>query len=184
MTGRPSPPTMVKKRNSYYKKIYNYKVRREELKKRFPPARLYPLKHSDEYKKKSAGLTKKIKLWQRQIKKIDMITNKIYALGNLIAIFLGYNVKDAGKLMQEPPQMFWAKCMFYKMGHMKGIQAKLLREYAGAKRIAQPKEYRDAWSKLLMEDKKMLELWHRFKKFYNEFPVAGSDFIDNRTVKH
>ena len=176
--------SLLERRNSYYHKIYNYKERREEVKKKYPPVRMYPLKHCDKYKVKSANLTKKIKLWNRQIKKIDMLTNKIYALGNMVAIFTAYNPRNIGRIAPSDPVRKWfTRAAFYKIGIEIGIEQKLLREYVGAKRVLQPTEDRRKLNRMLSKDRDIASMYDRLKRHIADFPKASDDFLDKRNVK-
>lgn len=167
--------SLANKRAKYYTLIYQYKARREIIRKKLGCC-------GPEYRKAIARINKKIKLWGRYIKKYDMIKNQIIALGNMVAYFTGHNVKSSGRCNTE--NMKLARMIFYKYGieNLK-IEQKLLREYVGAKRIGQPAEYRKVFNLMLRVDTLDHKLqWENFKRYYKEWPVTGSDYIDNRKV--
>lgn len=169
--------SLANKRARYYELIWKYKQRRDIIRKR--------LGHNGpEYNKAAASINKKIKLWGRQIKKYDMISNKIMTLGNMVAYFTGHNVKDSATRYNKTKDPCWiARAIFYKYGieNLK-LEQKLLREYIGAKRITQPAEYRKAFNKFLREVNDMRVMWKNFKRYYEEFPVEGNNYLDKRTV--
>lgn len=153
--------SLANKRAQYYTWIWTYKARREKIRKELGYS-------GPEYNKAVARINKKIKLWGRQIKKYDMISNKIMALGNITAYFFGHNVKDSGRCNTEI--MKTARAFFYKYGieELK-IEQKLLREYVGAKRITQPAEYRKMLNSWLRVNADMKIKWMTFKAYYAEF---------------
>lgn len=168
--------SLANRRARYYEFIWKYKQRREALRIKYPAERLYPFKRGDSYNKAVAQINKKIKLWNRQIKKIDMISNKIMALGNAVAYFTGHNVKDSGRV--DGTEMKVARMLFYKYGiENLEIEQKLLREYVGAKRVQQPAEYRKAFNTILRTDRTQ---WENFKAYFETLPVCTDDFIDRR----
>lgn len=169
--------SLANKRAQYYTWIWTYKVRREEIRKRLGYS-------GPEYNKAVARINKKIKLWGRQIKKYDMISNKIIALGNLVATFTGHNVKDSATRYNKNGDPSWiARAIFYKYGiEALGLEQKLLREYAGAKRIHQPAEYRKAFNLMLRTDKEVKQMYENFKVHFESFPIEGSNYLDNRKV--
>lgn len=173
--------SLTEKRKRYYTMIWQYKKRRDELRVRLArkDARGRPIYKGSEYNKAVKAINQKIKIWSRNIKRIDMITNKIIALGNAVAYFTGMNVKNAGK--NQEPKMMNAKFIFYKYGiENLEIEQKLLREYVGAKRVTQPAEYRKKFNSLLREFPLVREQWAAFKLYYENQPVCTDDFIDKR----
>lgn len=159
--------------------IHVYKKRREAMRLKYPLIRDYPLKYPPEYHTAVKRINIKIKIWSKQLKKLQMTNNKVIALGNIVAYFMGINPRNIGKTVGN--QRAWeTRAFFYKMGIEMKFEQKLLREYVGGKRILQPTEDRSKLNKLLRTDKVIQEKWGRFKKYYEEFPVATDDFIDNR----
>lgn len=177
--------SLAKKRANYYAMVYNYIQRREQIRKKFPHLGVFPMKRDIMYNRAVYKINKKIKLWNRQIKNIDMISNKIIALGNIVAIFTGINPKGLGKAGKDQCAQR-TLMIFFRKGIELGIEQKLLREYVGMKRIKAPAEYRmkhlaltNANKTLYYNHKAYIE-WKNFQQYYNEFPVSGSDFTDKR----
>lgn len=176
---------LSKKRARYYEMIRKYKERREAIRIKYPPERLYPFKRGWEYNRAIWRINKKIKLWSRQIKKIDMISNKIIALGNVVAYFTGINPKGLNKANRDKRSQR-ALMIFYRKGIELGIEQKLLREYVGMKRVAAPAEYRKKHLAMTNANKSALYShdawieWKRFVKHYSEWPITSSDFLDKR----
>lgn len=170
--------SLRKKRALLTTKIWRYEQWRNNLRKKFPKVS-FPFKRGPIYHQALAPINKQLKLWYRQLKKYDMLSNKIIALGNIVSIFMGMNPKNIGKTVGN--ERAWrTRAFFYKMGIELKIEQKLLREYVGSKRVLQPTEDRKKLNQLLAKDTEVIELWNRFKKYYDEFPVASSDFIDKR----
>jgi hypothetical protein len=160
------------KRESCYFKIQTYKKRREALRNKYPPVSFSPgPTYPPEYHEAVKRINLKIKLWSRQIKRIDMRTNQIIALGNAVAIYTGKNVKQSNHSKLEGMKL--AKSLFYKYGLENKIPAKELREYVGANRINQPTDYRREFTLSFRTKPENKQQWLNFCDYMRNLPIAS-----------
>lgn len=150
--------SLSKKRGEYYRHIFEYKKRREKY-------RLELEEHKIVYRDKTAKLSKKIKLWGREIKRIDERALKIKLLIRAVYLFTGYNVKRPleNKVSKEVVQL--ARGLYYKYGLEHKMQGKELRENIFIGRIQQPTEYRRWMTNEIVTNSLMKQKWENFKEY-------------------
>lgn len=128
--------------------IWEYEKRREKL--------------MDHHK----NMSRKIKLWKTRVKIIEMSQEKVIAIGNVVATFTGYNIKNSQDSDLEGVKK--AKYLFYKYGMEDGISGKLLREYVGSEDNTEPSKYRMKFTRSFQKHPENSELYHRFKAYIND----------------
>ena len=130
--------SLAQLRARYYTQIFEYKRRREIHFKEL-------VKHRQDYRKKSARLSLKIKLWSRQIKRIDERRARLNQLTRIIVQFM--NEPLTGK---STTYRHWVtKAMFYKYGLEHKISGKDLIEVTRVRDLGQPSRYRKRLNKLM-----------------------------------
>jgi len=148
--------SLSNKRGKYYKYIFEYKKRRAIRKKKLEEAQI-------EYRNSVAQINKKIKLWGREIRRIDERYRKIQKLKKAITIFTGYDLKTRNK-KKDIKSRELARGLYYKYGLEHKMQGKELREVAGFSRVQQPTECRRWMTKQIVSDPKMRQQWENFKE--------------------
>lgn len=133
-------------RKNYVKWIWQYKKRRDVM-----------LEHQKE-------MTQKIKIWKRQIKRMDDRKARIIALGNAIAMFTGLNVKNSNGSVTEG--MKEAKSMFYKYGLENGMIATELEDYIATEEMGQASKYRRNFNRSFEANPSKRDVYTRFKEQY------------------
>lgn len=176
---------LAKKRAYYQQHIWTYEKRREAMRIKykvisntFPPQKASPAYH-----KAVRNINNKIKQWNKAIKEIDILSNKLIALGNAVATFTGCNIKGSGKNMRDNKdydRMKLAKSLFYKYGLESGIGNIHLRQYVGAKKPSQPGDYRRAFNRLFENTYDARDTWIAFNKHFKSTIATSDTFIDNR----
>lgn len=161
-------------RKQYYHKIYVYERRREALREKYWG--------TPEYKEKVRNINTKIGSWRRQIrvKDEDRRKTQVMALGNAVAIFLGYNVKDSASGSRGDKRRLLARAIFFKHGLESGINGKFLREYTGDSRKNAPTDSRISFNKSFTSFPEHKDIYHRFLKYMEEL---GAESIKEITKK-
>lgn len=157
---------LSKRRKKLYEMIWIYKKRRTELREKFGVTVIHNghKKLPDEYKKHSSVLNKKIGIWNREIRKIDMKTKNIMKLKKAVEIFTGQNISNQiGHNVSESVKI--AKCIYYKFGLENGLLGTLLSECIGSQ-PQQPRKYRKRFTQSFTTNPKNKEIWLQFKAFY------------------
>ena len=89
-------------------------------------------------------------------------------LGNQVAIFSGYNVKEA--IGSKLPEMKRIRGLFFKFGLEHGMVGKLMGEYVGTKNPNTPSRIRSEFTQSFKKTPENKELYYRFKEFVNREP--------------
>lgn len=146
---------LADKRKKYYTMIYTYKKRRKVIK--------------DEYLKKSRVYNEKIRIWNRAIRRIDSLSERIGKIENIVFMFTGQRIiKKTG--YKVPEEIKTAKCLYYKFGLENGIRAKELREHLQIEftKRNEPTRYRRMFTKSFQNNPQNKEIWTQFKSFYEQ----------------
>jgi hypothetical protein len=142
-------------RKDYISWIHTYENRRKNVKN-----------HCEQKiaKEKAAirNMGKKIKLWRREIKRIDERNKKIRQIAKMIEEFSGINVKKSARSNKQFPRMI--RMMFYKLCLEQKLQAKLVGEFMGVQgsNIARARRVFNGKLTTKSEEK---ELWDRFRSW-------------------
>lgn len=176
--------SLIKTRANIQSNIWTYEKRREKLRIKYGITRqnINSTEGHPEYSKAVEKINDKIRSWNRRIRVIDELSNKIVALGNAVALFTGYNVKDSGNARGNE-RLILAKSLFYKYGLEHKISGKHLREYVGAKHIKQPADYRRNFTRLFSTATAAKNRWTAFNsylEFESEGKIGNLHFIDNQ----
>lgn len=158
---------MKKTRANYVTMVWQYKNRREALRQQYPLSKTFPTKRPEEYKRKAWRLDRKIKIWQKQIRNMDVVQNKIIALGNAIAYFTGCNVKSSGGT-QGVKRMLLARSLFFKWGLENGIEGTSLMKYTGDTSVNTAARLRYSFTQSFGEGKENKDTWERFKIYIKD----------------
>lgn len=115
-------------KNDYQSFIWEYKHRRELLRKKY--GFKAGLKMPTEYVKRVKGLNKKLRIWQRAIKRHEAVMDKIKVVDTLVMEFMNCSTLRGSNFSKTKSI---AKKIFYKYGIENKIQGIKLGIYVGAK---------------------------------------------------
>lgn len=147
---------MRRKREVYYQMIWQYEKRRAAL-----------IAERKELTQRSKNLTKRIKIWRKQIRNMDEVKTKVIAIGNAVAIFTAVNPKGCGG-KKGVKRLNLSKGLFYKYCLENGIPGNILREYTGDKSANTPGVVRKSFTKQIRENPEIKQLWLNFKEGVNQ----------------
>lgn len=134
----------------YKKWIWQYKRRRETFVKR------------------QKALSAKIKIWKRQVKRMEDREKKVSALGGYIYSFMGYSVRNSGGNRRMPIEMRNSRGIFYKYGLENGIAGNLLREYTKDSAPGTPGRVRRWFNRKFQSNPSLREQYQAFCNYIQE----------------
>ncbi len=158
--------TLSIKRKYYYTMVWQYTQRRQKLRDKFGISVIHNghKKLPEAYKKQSYRLNKKIGVWNREIRKIDMRVKKIAKLKKAVVDFTGQDISNhVGH--KVCPKVKIAKSIYYKFGLENGLLGTLLSEHIGSE-VRQPSTYRRRFTKSFATTPENKVIWLQFKDFY------------------
>lgn len=110
--------------------------------------------------------SRKIKLWKRQIKRMDDKVIQITAIGNHVAYFTGVNVK--GCAGSKAKNVTVAKGIFYKYCLENEINGNVLRQYTGDASKNSPGRIRREFTASFASSPENKDLWERWKLYITD----------------
>ncbi len=144
------------RKNRYQALIATYKKRREAAKNEL----------KREYQTRIGRMSYKIKIWAREIRRIEERDKKMEIIANKTREFSGYWVKNSypaqGKEIVQARRWFFKYCLENKI-----VRSVDLAEYTGCKLSYTPAKARRALNKVIASDKTEKDLWLRYKAFIN-----------------
>lgn len=141
------------RKNKYQALIATYKKRRVELRDEL----------SKTYKKRISRMSYKIKLWSREIRRIEEKEKKLDAIAQKIEEFTNVSVKRS--YPKQGKELNRARSWFFKYCLERGSRSIDLAEYTGCKLSCTPAKSRKRLNRLITSNSHERELWLRFKSF-------------------
>lgn len=162
--------TLAAKRADFYRMVYNYKRKREALKKEYGttgnPSKKRPVPEG--YKRRAEKIKNKIKHWNREIKRIDIKTKKMSFLLKVVRIYTKCAIRYT---VNKSPEVKQAKAIYFKYGiEQLGLYPRELRLYISPSNTDnnQAQVYRSRFTKAMVENPELKQYWLNFKKYYEK----------------
>lgn len=157
------------KRNRYYHKIYVYQQRRSKLRAKFGVKdNKSPKNVPQEYRDAVLNINNKIRTWNRQINRIDAVTQKLSAIESAVVNFVGTKIRNING-QNLPHEVTLAKGIYFKYALENGLQGVDAKRFiGGSKHDGQALAYRKRFTNSFKSNPENREKWNQFKEFYNQ----------------
>lgn len=162
------------------KRVWEYKKRREVIRERYgykPEG--YRGKASNSYKRAVFNINTKISYWNRKMRELTEMRNKIETLGRAIKEYTGYNVKNS--YSDKDRQLNSARKLFAKYGMENGIPGVLLGEYIGNDKKHYTAELRERFNTSIPTHPENSDLYIRFQRYMED--IEASVIINSKNNK-
>lgn len=170
--------SLIKKRNKYYKYIWEYVKRRDKLRLKYYNSVQKPRQSNVPYSTTVTLYNNKLRHWRRQLVKLDKIRDNIVFLETTIKQFFGKSIK----YVNVPDHILSIPhCIYFKFGIEQGLSGTHLSEHIRFEKIWNASRYRKEFTNSLQTNPENKELWLRFKKFYERrLEAEANRFISTK----
>jgi hypothetical protein len=156
-------------KNRIQSMIWEYKRRREVLRSQFGGI---PTRNRD-YQKRVRGLTHKIEMWCKTLRRIEQRENRIWQMASMVCNFFGLKTLWHSTSPRMTEKMLLARRVFCKYAIENGgagVDGRLLAEFLNC-HIDTPARIRRRFTKSFATCDDNREVWHRFKLFSKDYNV-------------